>query len=102
MGATAGDMNKLAQVWDGVLRSVLGCARYGSRTLFRAEAGWPSFVLMATKHRATYFARVNLMEDDKDAAGVQHVRPVKALLEDTIDRQTVGDGTQRQNRRQRD
>ena len=28
------------------------------------------------------------MEDDKDAAGAQHVRPVKALLEDTIDRQT--------------
>ena len=88
MGATAYDMNKLGQVWDGVLRSVLGCARYGSRTLFRAEAGWPSFTLMADKHIVTYFARVKQMGTDRDAEGKQNVRPVKALLEDTIDRQT--------------
>jgi len=80
----AGDMNKLAQVWDGVLRSVLGCARYGSRALFRTEAGWPSFALMAAKHIATYFARVKQMGDDRDATGKEHVtsdvRPVKTPL----------------------
>jgi hypothetical protein len=43
MGATAGDMNKLAQVWDGVLRSLLGC---GSRTLFRAEAALQGVVFV--------------------------------------------------------
>ena len=88
MGATVEDMRKLAQVWDGVLRSVLGCSKFGFGALFRAEAGWPSFKLMAAKHVVMYFSRVKQMLPDQDAKGELHARPVKTMLEDTIDRQT--------------
>jgi hypothetical protein len=51
------------------------CVRYGSRTLFRAEAGWPSFALMAAKQFVIHlFARVKQMGTDSDAAGKQHAR----------------------------
>ena len=84
-GATKTDMKRLGRVWDGVLRSTFGCARFTHAACMRAEAGWTSFGLECARHVVLYFKRVQQMKDDIiDEGGVTAVRPVKALLMELV------------------
>jgi hypothetical protein len=42
-GATERDIDRLSSVWDGVLRSVFGCARYGIRRCTDRKLGGRRF-----------------------------------------------------------
>jgi hypothetical protein len=84
-GATGDDMKQLGKVWDSVLRSTFGCARFTHGACMRAEAGWTSFDMECAKHVVMYFKRVQLMKDDIiDDEAETEVRPVKALLMELV------------------
>ena len=68
-GATERDMDRLSSVWDGVLRSVFGCAKYGMKALYRSEAGWPSFRLAVARSVTQYYARVVRLKQDVVCGG---------------------------------
>jgi hypothetical protein len=90
-GATERDMDRLSNVWDGVLRSVFGCAKYGMKALYRSEARWPSFRLAVARSVTQYYARVVLLKQDMVSGGGKVTssltRPVQALMSELLARQ---------------
>ena len=80
-------MDRLSSVWDGVLRSVFGCAKYGMKALYRSEAGWPSFRLAVARSVTQYYARVVRLKQDVVCGGGKVTRPVQALMNEVLARQ---------------